>query len=163
MITGILVGVIIVLFLRHVVGFRAISIVGDSMEPTYHNGQILIIQELKEEPHHGDLVLFDAPESWRLQNIEEAIIKRVIAFEGDTVRYNNGYVSINNIEHYSVGGSCSASNGIKQVPEGFVVVRGDNAGVSLDSIQLMCDESFELALVPVENIESYGKEIVKFL
>lgn len=66
---------------------------GNSMEPNFHDKEILVIDKLSykiHQPNRGETVVFRAPE-----NPDEDYIKRVIAFPGETVVVQNGKVYIN--------------------------------------------------------------------
>ncbi len=61
-------------------GFRLVNVSGDSMLPTLHNGDRLVITQIGYQPQYGDIIV-----SVQDSTVEEAIIKRVIAVEGQTV------------------------------------------------------------------------------
>lgn len=70
---------------------------GDSMYPTFHNAEYLIVDELSYRlghPKRGDVVIFRYP-----QNPSRYFIKRVIGLPGETVSINNNVVTIRNEEH----------------------------------------------------------------
>ena len=65
---------------------------GASMEPTFHTGQYLIIDELSYhigDPHRGDVIIFRYP-----LDTSEFFIKRVIGLPGETVQISNNTVTI---------------------------------------------------------------------
>lgn len=66
---------------------------GASMDPTFRNGQYVIVDELSYnigEPVRGDVIIFKYP-----KNPSQYFIKRVIGLPGETVIINNqGKVSI---------------------------------------------------------------------
>ncbi|HEX8993824.1 MAG TPA: signal peptidase I [Candidatus Paceibacterota bacterium] len=65
---------------------------GASMEPTFHTGEYLIIDELSyrfHEPQRDDVIIFRYP-----RNPSEFFIKRVIGLPGETVHISNDSVSI---------------------------------------------------------------------
>lgn len=66
---------------------------GASMDPTFHNGQYVIVDELSYNignPVRGDVVIFKYP-----KNPSQYFIKRVIGLPGETVIIDNqGHVSI---------------------------------------------------------------------
>jgi len=67
---------------------------GLSMYPTFNNGHYLIIDELSyrfSEPERGDVLVFKAP-----PDPDKYYIKRLIGFPGETLRINNGQVTIVN-------------------------------------------------------------------
>ncbi len=73
---------------------------GDSMVPTFHNGEYLIVDELSyllREPLRGEVVIFRYP-----KDTSKYFIKRIIGLPGETVLVENGALKI-----VSSGGSTS--------------------------------------------------------
>jgi len=67
-------------------------VLGASMEPTFHDYQYLLIDEISyrlSEPQRGDIVVLHYPEDPR-----QFFIKRVIGLPGETVSLENGNVII---------------------------------------------------------------------
>ncbi len=65
---------------------------GASMDPTFHNGQYLIVDELTyrfTEPSRGDVVIFRYP-----KNPNEFFIKRVIGLPGETVSIRGNDITV---------------------------------------------------------------------
>ena len=60
---------------------RVITVDGRSMEPTYHNGDRVLVTNLAGAPQQGDVVIV-------INALEEPIIKRVVATEGQTVDFD---------------------------------------------------------------------------
>lgn len=111
---------------------------GASMEPTFQNGDYLIVDELSyqfAEPERGSVLIFKYPLD---QN--KYFIKRVIGLPGEIVKIENGKVSIIN-EEYPEGFKLNEPYIVltkndtleKKVPEKEYFVMGDNRGGSLDS------------------------------
>lgn len=70
---------------------------GASMDPTFSTGQFLIVDRLSyhfEEPHRGDVIVFEYP-----LNPSTYYIKRIIGLPGETIEVNRGTVTIKNSEH----------------------------------------------------------------
>lgn len=64
---------------------------GDSMLPTYHNMQLVLIDKCSKEFKYNDIIVFTSDE------LEATMIKRIIAIPGDTVQITDGIVYVNNI------------------------------------------------------------------
>lgn len=65
---------------------------GDSMVPTFHNGEYLIVDELSyslRDPLRGEVVIFRYP-----KEPSKFFIKRIIGLPGETVVINDGKVEI---------------------------------------------------------------------
>ncbi len=70
---------------------------GDSMFPTFHNGQYLIVDEISyivNGPHRGDVVIFKYP-----NDPSRYFIKRIIGMPNETITLNNGTVTISNAKN----------------------------------------------------------------
>lgn len=120
--------------------FRVVTVTGESMLPNFVEGQKLIVTNLGHSVEQGTVVVIT-------NVLNEPIIKRVIATEGQTVDidYETGtvYVDGEAVDETQFG----LENGIttrpystleamvfpQTVPEGCVFVLGDNRGVSKDS------------------------------
>lgn len=72
--------------------FQPFVVKGDSMEPNYHSGDYLIIDELSyrlRDPQRGEVIVFNYP-----LNLSYRYIKRIIALPGETVELKNGEVYV---------------------------------------------------------------------
>lgn len=114
---------------------RIIGIKGPSMQPTFHNGDSVIISNLFFEPQYGDVVVLR-----ELTFQKEPIIKRVIATEGQTVDidFDAGIVYVDGKaldEPYIAEATHNRIDfdGKITVPENCVFVMGDNRNDSTDS------------------------------
>ncbi|MBO5278752.1 MAG: signal peptidase I [Lachnospiraceae bacterium] len=105
---------------------------GDSMYPTLHHNDKLILWKLGT-PDAGDIVVFD---SHNAKN--DKYVKRVIGIAGDHVEITDSVVTVNDVvldEYYVNPAEPLISKGDVDiiVPEGEIYVLGDNRNHSNDS------------------------------
>lgn len=120
---------------------------GDSMLPTFRNGEYLLTEMvsynlLKHEPQRGDVIVFRSPQQPNLD-----FIKRIVALPGEKIKMQNGDVFIINTgnpqgfllnESYiqegaeTFGRRTIQDGEIFSTEEGYVVL-GDNRDRSSDS------------------------------
>jgi len=115
---------------------EAFVIPSSSMEPTLQIGDRILGNKFwywLAAPHRQDIVIFSPPASAEMA--AGALVKRVIAIEGDVVEIRDGQVSVN--------GTPVAEPYLKErpqylmaltpVPPGMLFVLGDNRNASYDS------------------------------
>jgi len=117
-------------------GINAISarirVDGQSMQPTLHSGEFIIVNKLAYwlgQVQRGDVIVFHFP-----RNLEQEYIKRVIGLPGDEVVIANQQVRVNGEvldEPYIA--EPPDYKGTWIVPEGSLFVLGDNRNNSSDS------------------------------
>jgi signal peptidase I len=76
--------------------FQPFIVKGQSMEPTFEDGDYLIIDEITyrfREPKRGEVVVFKNP-----MNERQRFIKRIIGLPGETVEVSDGKIFISNGE-----------------------------------------------------------------
>jgi signal peptidase I len=111
---------------------------GASMDPTFHNGQYLIVDELTyrfDDPKRGDVVIFKYP-----KDPTQFFIKRIIGLPGETVQVRPESVVITTIdgekltleENYIVNEG-NGSGTTVTLSDGEYFVMGDNRPESSDS------------------------------
>ena len=115
---------------------RIIDVSGTSMLPTLKNEDKMFVSNLLYTPEAGDVIVFKSDS----YNPNKALVKRVIATEGQTVNidFDNGIVYIDGVpiqEDYIAEVTTTKLDfiGPKKVPEGCVFVMGDNRNMSTDS------------------------------
>ena len=134
-----LVAALITLILLFTFVGRIIGVDGDSMYPTLHNGDLLLLQSVGYEPKQGDVVVLTKDFA---NYVGQPIVKRVIATGGQTVDidYTTGtvYVDGTPLEEDYIKEAMKVPNygeGVNHVtvPEGCIFVMGDNRNDSADS------------------------------
>lgn len=142
--------------------FQSYEVIGDSMSPTLHNGDRLIISKIGKSwasvtngdyiPERGDIIVFKSPSGQDRQ-----LIKRVIGLPGEKVIVKNGNILVINdnnpdgfdpdIDYKDTLPSDTSNEITTDVPEGYLFVSGDNriGGSSLDSRN-------ELGNVPIDKV-----------
>ena len=109
-----------------------IRVDGNSMEPNFSNGELVLINKLAYrlgEPERGDIIVFHYP-----VDPSQEFIKRVVGLPGDQVHIEKGSIYINGLlleepyisYRFDYWGDWT-------VEEGQLFVLGDNRNNSLDS------------------------------
>ena len=78
----VILALLIVIPIRYFI-FQPFVIKGNSMEPNFHHGDYLIVDEISyrfKEPERGDIIVFNYP-----QDPSQRFIKRIIGLPGETV------------------------------------------------------------------------------
>ena len=111
---------------------------GESMSPTFENGQYLIIDELSyrlHPPARGDVAIFRYP-----KNPSEFFIKRIIGMPGEAVLLQNNVLTITaadgtteRLNEPYVNNQGNGGPAEYLVPDGEYFVMGDNRRESSDS------------------------------
>ncbi len=129
--------------------FRICVVSGPSMNNTLMNGERLLVSDLFYTPERGDIIVLHQTSETH-DTFNEAIVKRVIATEGEFVKIDYAaqkvYVSDDAVftedevlrENYIINGKPNYLDASKdvyeyEVPDGHLFVLGDNRPVSADS------------------------------
>lgn len=159
--------------------FQPFSIKGSSMEPNFHDGEYLVVNEftyLIGSPKRGDVVVFKHPEPACSDFVEanyinrvflqgpcSNYIKRVIALPGETVTIKNGQVIITNKENpsgftlnekYLPSDFTTLGNQTKTLGKDEYYVLGDNRTPNASS------DSREWGVLPRSHIVGKGMVIL---
>ena len=127
---------------------QATQVLGQSMEPTLHSSQRVVVEKVTYRflhgPRSGDIVVINLPEQ------TDMLIKRVVALPGETVEVRAGKVYIDGepLEEDWTATPGGGNYGPKNIPPLHIFVLGDNRGASNDS------RSF--GPVPIEHVVGHA-------
>lgn len=132
---GIYVLIIVIVILIKTYLYAPIMVKGESMYPTLHNKDIMILDKIKYK--YSSIERFDIVV---IRNDGKNIIKRVIGLPGDSVDYIDSKLYINGkmyVEKYLDSDVKTLLNGsdfeVDNIPDDCYFVLGDNREVSKDS------------------------------
>lgn len=130
------IGVFLVVVILFVTTYCMGVVRGSSMEPTYQEGQVVLVRRrtlLNPQLHRNNVVLLQ-------QNRGEVIIKRIYRLPGEEVPsgypYLFGMAEPRGLKDYYEQDTSKTNGGPVTryfVPQGYIVVLGDNREVSEDS------------------------------
>lgn len=69
--------------------YQLMLISGDSMEPTYHDKQLVIVDKHSQDYKYNDVIVF-----W-CEELHSVLVKRVVACPGDVVCISDGKLYVN--------------------------------------------------------------------
>lgn len=155
---------LVLVFLARTFLFSAILVDGISMEPTLHDGDRMFVNKISyrlSEPKRQDIIVFHSPAG-------RDFVKRIIGVPGDTVRYENDQLFVNDeqvsepyldefkamdrVGSFTEDFELSQKIGSTTVPEGHLFVLGDNRRRSIDSRAI--------GVIPIEEV--VGKTSLTF-
>ncbi len=136
---------VIIISLIIIVGIRSFVmqpffVSGKSMEPNFHDGDYLIIDELSyrfEDPKRGDVIVFRYP-----NNPKNFYIKRIVGLPGEKIEIMDSRIIVYNIENingleldetYIPLKTQTIGNHVKELKNDEYYVLGDNRTASADS------------------------------
>lgn len=125
---------LILAFLIRTFVFESFQVQGNSMKPTLHNDNRVLVNKLAfkfSKPKTGEIVVFQSP-----VDPKQDWIKRVIGTPGETVSIKNSVVYIDGKKYpepFLKYRHVSKNYGPLKVPPGHLFVLGDNRPISYDS------------------------------
>lgn len=127
---------IIVALLINLFAAQATRVYGQSMEPTLHADQRLVVEKVSysnwlhlRPPQRGDVVVL------RVNGAGDLLIKRVVGLPGDQMEIRDGQVFINRqrMDEPYVVSPATGNYGPVDIPPLCLFVMGDNRDLSSDS------------------------------
>lgn len=147
----IFISVILIITVINIFFFRVVKVDGESMLDTLHDEDRVVLKNFLYTPKNGDIVVV-AP----TEKLKSPIIKRVIATEGQSLKFNfkagnkdaDVYVNGNLLNESYIYSPTNKGNFYipEIIPQGYVFVMGDNRSNSKDS------RDNDVGLVDVKNI-----------
>lgn len=116
---------VLLLFLQS--NYRLVLVIGDSMKPSLHQGNLLVVSKKayhRHSPERGDIVVV-----W---HHNELIVKRIVGLPGEEVEIVNGRLLVNRspvVEPHRVAGT-ALNIGRGRLATGRFAILGDNRGLS---------------------------------
>lgn len=136
-----------------------LNIKGNSMYPTYQDGNILIMK-VEKNVDKNNIIIFDSPKSWDSE--ERKFIKRAIATEGDSLEIINSSLKVNGVSFKETEDIVCENPAILDeliLKENEVFVMGDNVGYSNDSFAQLCNGNKDFLIKDNKDIIS-GSELM---
>ncbi len=121
--------IVVVLFRTFIA--TPVRVDGSSMVDTLHNNEILILNKLDKTYERFDIVVIKYGKS--------KLVKRIIGMPGESIKYENNVLYINNKVMDDVAIARTNDFNLKElynidtIPNDYFFVMGDNRGNSLDS------------------------------
>ena len=138
--------------------FSVLYVSGESMQPTYADGDVVILKN-KKVLEKDDIVVFSLPESWGEGGYN--LVKRVFAVEGDNLKLEYPTATINGqVRDFSEKECYTTKKQEFTLKEGEFFVVGDNTANSNDSYFQYCIGLDDYA-IKKELIKTYGTEVFR--
>lgn len=116
-------------------GIIPVVVSGESMSPTLHTGDYIIMKRMDNEIKRGDIVVFHYPE-----NSSRLLVKRVVALPNDLIQIRDQKIFVNEIlvkEEEYLGQEIKTPGNISyELKSSEYFVLGDNREQALDSRQI---------------------------
>lgn len=136
--------------------FSILSVSGNSMYPTFEDGDVIFIKKEKTK-EVGQIAIFNPPSSWNKESRDIKYVKRIVGKPGDKITIYNGDLFVNEELFAPEAATYCPENKEFQVPVGQYFLVGDNYGKSNDSLMNLCEGNNEY-LVQENSIIVNGNE-----
>lgn len=165
-----MIAVFTIVFVTLVQAYRInfVSVSGNSMVPTFHNGSLVVLAGDKNV-ERDQIAVFSRPPAWSnyIKSEGAVLIKRVGAVPGDTLAYDGRLFTVNGKVLFTNDKSdyrCLSGDTRYRhtLTAGEMFAIGDNRDYSLDSRHIFCDGKTKEFLVPTESIQNHGHVLVSF-
>ena len=130
--------IVVVIFLGMHYSLQSFTVSGQSMEPSFVDGEWLLVDKLTyrfSSPGRGDVIIFNPP-----VNSDQPYIKRIIGLPGEFIEIKDSRIYISNdegdfeyVETTDLPDISPSYSKSWQIPEDSYFVLGDNRPVSGDS------------------------------
>lgn len=145
---GALVIVSVFFFIFKFTPYKLVNVHGPSMEPTFSNGDLIVLKET-DQIERDQIAVFDLPEEWAnsvAESTDSKLIKRVTAVYGDVLTFRGNRVTIKSVtgNTYELVEpkivNCQLPIGATlELPKGTYFLTGDNRVQSFDSMEAWCN------------------------
>jgi len=145
----IIIALVIVLPIRYFL-FQPFIVRGASMEPSFYNGDYLIIDEFSyrfSNPERGEVIVFKNP-----KNLSQKFIKRIIGLPGETIQINEGRVIVFQDDEAQVLDESFYISEFTETPGDLTVSLAGNEYFVLGDNRFASSDSRRWGALPRENI-----------
>ena len=134
---------------------------GNSMSPTFTDGQILRFPKASNTPvKRGDIAVVDMPPTWEaLSRADGVAVKRVVATAGDSISVTAGALTVNGVQVTDVNPACRVGAYEYTLQDGEMFLLGDNHAESLDSLSVLCsseEPATSTFIVPTSAVKAHS-------
>ncbi|HEY8443925.1 MAG TPA: signal peptidase I [Clostridia bacterium] len=114
---------LLIVYLAVINIYRGYTIMGASMEPTFHNNDVILVNHFPYDYNRGDVVILQK------EGYQDIYIKRIVAVENDVFKFETGE-QINGL--YKVRMYFKKSNEWVEYDDGFPMHAASSFGASIE-------------------------------
>ncbi|MCK4520656.1 signal peptidase I [Candidatus Parcubacteria bacterium] len=145
----VIIALLIVIPIRYFI-FQPFFVKGQSMEPNFHNGDYLIVDELSyrfSAPERGEVIVFNYP-----NNPSQRYIKRIIGLPEETIKIEDKKVNILSNDYEFILNESMYLSEFVQTPGNITVSLGENEYFVLGDNRDASFDSRKWGVLPEEDI-----------